>query len=233
MNRNQTSHAISERNVMTALRKPAEYTDDAAEQRIVLYSVDWDSYEKLLEGLQRHPGTRLTYNEGTLEIMVVSFAHEKLSRLICRFICLICEEWEKDYVDGGSTTFKLKKKDRGFEPDGCFYFRAIKKLKNKDRIDLTTDPAPDLAVEVDISSPSISRFPIFARLGVQEVWRWHEGRLDIYQLRGATFVRRETSKFLKGIKAEAITGLIDSSRKLSAPAWQRQVIDYAQRIPGK
>ncbi len=218
---------------MQPVRKTVQYTDEATEQRLVLYGVDWDSYEKLLEGLQRHPGTRLTYVEGTLEIMVVSFVHEKLSGAICDLIKFICLERDKDFIFGGSTTFKLRKKDRGFEPDGCFYFRYLKKLKNKDRIDLTQDPAPDLAVEVDSSSPSISRFPIFARLGVKEVWRWHQGRLDIYQLRGSTFVRRETSKFLKGVKAEAITGLIDSYRNLSAPAWQRQVIDYAQRIPQK
>ena len=60
---------------MSALRKPVEAVDDGAEERIVLYGVEWDEYEQMLEIMRRHPGTRLTYCEGALEIMVVSFAH--------------------------------------------------------------------------------------------------------------------------------------------------------------
>ena len=85
----------------------------------------------------------------------------------------------------------LKKHERGFEPDGCYYFTNVERMRAKKRIDLTKDPVPDLAIEVDISSPSISRFPIFARLGVQEVWRYHKGRVAIYEVMDVSSKIRE------------------------------------------
>ena len=39
-------------------------------------------------------------------------------------------------------------------------------------IDLTLDPPPDLAIEIDMTSPSIPRLPIYCALGIPEVWRF-------------------------------------------------------------
>ena len=47
-------------------------------------------------------------------------------------------------------------------------------MAGRDTIDLTVDPPPDLIVEVDISHPSLDKFPIYASLGIPEVWR-HNG----------------------------------------------------------
>jgi Uma2 family endonuclease len=215
---------------MTALRKLIEVEPEGAEERLVVYNITWDGYEKMLEAFKRHPGVRLTYCEGTLEIMVVSFGHEKLAAVINDLIRLTAYEWEKDFIDAGSTTFKLKPKERGFEPDGCFYFTHIRQLARKTKINLLKDPAPDLAVEVDISSPSVSRFPIFARLGVKEVWRYHQGRVDFYYLRGATYIRRDSSKLLPGITAEAVTELVQARAGMTAPAWQKRVRELARQV---
>lgn len=214
---------------MTALRKLTEAEVDGAEERLVFHDITWDGYEKMLEAFERHPGVRLTYCEGTLEIMVVSFEHEKIASYINSIIETVAVEWETDYLPAGSTTFKLKPKERGFEPDGCFYFTHIRQLARKTRINLLKDPAPDLAVEVDISSPSVSRFPIFARLGVKEVWRYHQGKVDFYHLRGETYVRRETSRLLPGISSEAVTRLVEARNGMTAPAWQKKVRELAQK----
>jgi len=47
-------------------------------------------------------------------------------------------------------------------------------MAGQDTIDLATDPPPDLVVEVDITHPSLDKFPIYASLRVPEVWR-HDG----------------------------------------------------------
>jgi Uma2 family endonuclease len=39
--------------------------------------------------------------------------------------------------------------------------------------------APDLWVEVDLFSPSVPREPIYARLGVPEIWRYSRDRLTV------------------------------------------------------
>lgn len=218
---------------MTALRKPAEiYSvgDSGAEQRLVLYGIEWEQYEQMLELLNRHPGTRLTYCEGALEIMVVSFEHEKLCDYINGIIQAISNEWRKDFVSGRSTAFKLKKHERGFEPDGCYYFTNVVQMRAKKRIDLAHDPVPDLAIEVDISSPSVSRFPIFARLGVTEVWRYHDGQIEFFLLRDSTYVRRKTSKFLPRVSSQVVTQLVAECETLPAYVWQDKAREYARGL---
>jgi Uma2 family endonuclease len=44
------------------------------------------------------------------------------------------------------------------------------------------DPPPDLVIEVDITSPSLDKFPIYARLGVREVWGYDAARASIFVL---------------------------------------------------
>ena len=46
----------------------------------------------------------------------------------------------------------------------------------------TIDPPPDLAIEVDITHSSIDRLPIFAAIGIPEVWRLAAGSLQFLHL---------------------------------------------------
>jgi Uma2 family endonuclease len=68
------------------------------------------------------------------------------------------------------------------EPDQCYYFRDIARVLSLDRLDLTRDPPPDLAVEIDVTQSSVDRLAIYATLGVPEVWRFHGGRMSIFVL---------------------------------------------------
>ena len=54
---------------------------------------------------------------------------------------------------------------------------------------MPTDPAPppDLVVEVDITSRSIKREPIYAALGVPEIWRFADGRLRVLKLKAGKY----------------------------------------------
>ncbi len=54
----------------------------------------------------------------------------------------------------------------------------------EDEIDPAIHPAPDLAVEIDITHRSIGREPIYAALGVPELWRFDGTHLDVLQLTG-------------------------------------------------
>jgi Uma2 family endonuclease len=105
---------------MSTLRKSALQEVDGAEERMVFYNITWEGYENMLETFKRHPGVRLTYNEGTLEVVVVSFEHERIASYLRLMIEIIASEFSKDYLPAGSTTFKVRPEERGFEPDSCF-----------------------------------------------------------------------------------------------------------------
>jgi len=79
----------------------------------------------------------------------------------------------------GSTTFRREEKQAGSEPDESFYFYDIESVKGMKRFDPLVHRAPDLWIEVDIFSPSVAREPIYARLGVPELWRYNGDKLVV------------------------------------------------------
>ena len=70
----------------------------------------------------------------------------------------------------------------GGEPDSCFYLAHEADVRGLSDIDLTLHPPPDLVVEVDITSPSLDKFELYAAAGVPEIWRHDEGRITFYRL---------------------------------------------------
>jgi Uma2 family endonuclease len=117
---------------------------EPAAQSVVLRNVSWDTYERLLSEHQDVCNPRFAFDQGMLQIMVTSFEHETVNRLIARLFETIAEELAMDYVNAGSTTFKKQEAERGFEPNTAFYVRHAELVRGKGRINLWVDPAPDL-----------------------------------------------------------------------------------------
>src|SRR5207302_1383935 len=88
-----------------------------------------------------------------------------------RFIDVLTEEFHLPCRAGRSVTLRRRRKRRGLEPDNCYWIANAARLQGKVRLDLRTDPPPDLAVEVDVTASSLDRMSIYAALRVPEVWR--------------------------------------------------------------
>ena len=141
---------------------------------ILLPGVRWETYESLLADMQDSHAAQFAYDRGVLEIMAPSYEHDNLKHIIAVLVEVLAGELEIDIEGGGSTTFRRQDLARGFEPDACFYIQHAELVRGKKQIDLAQDPPPDLIIEIDITSPSLNKFPIFAALGIPEVWR-HDG----------------------------------------------------------
>lgn len=151
------------------------------EQRFLLYNIDWQGYEKLLDILgDRH--IRVTYDRGNLELMSPSHRHESYAALLGRLIEALTEELGVPIKSGRSTTFKREDMARGLEPDECYYIQHEPQVRGRKAIDLTVDPSPDLALEVDITHSSLNRMGIYAALKVPELWRFDGHTLRVYIL---------------------------------------------------
>ena len=130
------------------------------EARVILHNISWSLYEQLLAAHADNSSPRFAYDRGELEITVPSYEHEELNRLLDNCIALIALEWNIEYCNAGSTTFKREDLERGFEPDSCFYVQHAGQVAGKKRLDLTVDPPPDLVLEVDITHPSLDKLSI-------------------------------------------------------------------------
>ena len=82
---------------------------------------------------------------------------------------------------------------KGAEPDGSFYVQNADAIIGKRRIDLSVDPPPDVVVEIDITSESLSKFPIYAAFGVPEIWRYDGRAAQIYHLVNQSYVETDAS----------------------------------------
>ncbi|HEU4596779.1 MAG TPA: Uma2 family endonuclease [Pyrinomonadaceae bacterium] len=210
---------------MTAILNPPT-TSDA--ERITLTKISWETYESLLTDLADQSVPRLTYDGGTLEIMSPNNKHEECNRAIARLVEVLAEEMGVEVRDLGSTTFRRNDIKRGFEPDTCFYVQNEAIIRGKKNLDPNIDPPPDLVIEVDITSPSLERFPIFAAFGVPEVWRFDGERLEIFLLSEGTYAKSEKSKALPFVVPEALVGFVAESVSLGRLEWLRKVREWAR-----
>jgi Uma2 family endonuclease len=149
---------------------------------IVLEGIDWRTYSRLLRAFAEKPGIRLTYDRGSLEIMSPLLLHDDDARFLGRLIVALTEELDLPIKAGGSTTLRRQLRERGIEADECYWIANAERMRGRRRLNLRTDPPPDLAVEVDVTSSSLNRLAIYAALGVPEVWRLHDDVLTFHVL---------------------------------------------------
>ena len=155
---------------MTPTTDPAA-TRRRPKQRVRLSGVSWATYTRVVRALEGNPGARLAYDRGELEIMAPSFEHEDDAYHLGLFLDILAEELGLPLRRGGSVTLKRKRWKKGVEPDRCFWVANAAQLAGVRQLDLRVHPPPDVAIEVDVSSSSLDRFGIYARLGVGELWR--------------------------------------------------------------
>jgi Uma2 family endonuclease len=165
---------------------PVQRIDVPPGQHVLLHDVSWQEFEAILEDLGDHRGTRLAYDNGVLEITMPLPEHESNKEIVGDLLKALLEELEIEFLTPGSTTFKNPLLNKGLEPDQCFYIQNEALVRGKNRLDLTVDPPPDLALEIDITSRT---YPdIYKALKVPELWRFDRGILQINVLRSGDYV---------------------------------------------
>jgi Uma2 family endonuclease len=203
------------------------------QQRLILPGVSWSQYLRLLRGLEdRH--VRLTFDRGVLELMTLSHEHESEGYLLGRLVDTLTDVLAVPVKGGKSTTFKRKKRRRGLEPDACWWIQNEAKVRGKKKIDLAVDPAPDLALEIDISRSSLNRLAIYAALGVPEIWRFDGQRLSFLALRDSTeYEAAPQSLAFPGLRPEDLLPFLAMHHQLDETTVVRQFRAWAEKRFGK
>ena len=205
--------------VSTAMQ--LENTEATGDQVVLLPGVSWATYKKLDRERGEQRGTLFTFSEGVLQIMSTGRKHEHLSFYLTRLFELLAEIAEQDFAPAGSTTFDRDDLEKGFQPDSCFYLTNVEVMRGKEEVDLAIDPPPDLIIEIDITSSSLNRLPLFAAVGVPEVWRYVKGSIKIYQLQGGSYHESPVSQWFPAVNAEQLAGWLTTSSTMPHFKWVR------------
>mgnify|MGYP006269632929 CR=1 FL=1 len=198
--------------------------------RVVLPNLSWEQFENLLTILGDKRAARIAYDQGTLEIMTPLPEHEYYKQVISTAIEDIAETLEQNYECYGSATWKRKIKEAGIEPDNCFYFQNESKVRGQLQLDLNSDPPPDLVLEIDLTNKSLDRFPIYARLGVPEIWTYDAGKFTIYQLQNnETYLVVTTSSIFPSLPIQDLPNLLEEYRNQGRLAMRQAVRKWASQ----
>lgn len=198
---------------------------------MILSNVAWETYNQFVEETMnklRNPACY--YKNGNLLIMVKSLEHEFLTDYIVLFINFVTVEWGINCGSLGSATFRADQLEKGFEPDSCFYFENEPKIRGVKRFDFTVHPAPDLIVEVDITSLSTFRQHIFAAFGVPEIWRFDGKKMQILRLENNKYAEIPNSLALPKVTPEKLTEFVRKSETLSRLEWINEVRYWAKSV---
>ncbi len=113
----------------------------------------WEDYQRLLTLRQDKIFPKLSYNSLTQELRLMSPlpSHGNRVSTLRSLVILLLERRGKDWQCFDPITLKIPFQV-GVEPDTCFYIDNRMAILGKERIDLTLDLPPDLAIEADFTS---------------------------------------------------------------------------------
>ena len=197
-------------------------------QPLTLQGVPYDIYAQIRDA----PGNaklRITYYDGVMELMTpLEFRHEYDSESLGMIIRAYAFVFGVDCEGARSTTFRRgtrgELKGKGKEPDLSFYFAGHAELvRGKVTLDLKVDPPPDLWIEIDNRGSSKASLPLYAELGVPEVWRYWTRRRKLWfgRLENGNYVEVDRSLSLPKLTPTHVLELIDETRKRGQTAWDR------------
>lgn len=197
---------------MVATPSAAPVDAPSADQRVTLYDVSWADFELILQIRGDRAGVRMTYLNGALELMSPSVDHEGIKTSIGRLLEAYAEENGLTFNGFGSWTLKNAARARALEPDECYSLSPGRPTR------------PDLAIEVIWTSGGIDKLEVYRGLGVREVWFWREGNIEVSELVGDRYERRERSALLPDLDPAELARHIDPENQTESVRRYRQAL---------
>ncbi|MCA6600939.1 MAG: Uma2 family endonuclease [Pseudanabaena sp.] len=190
-------------------------------QTTILHDIDWQQFEAILEDLGDNRASRIAYFDGVLEIRMPLPEHERTKVIISNLLVILLEELDWEWESLGSSTFKTKSMKAGIEPDDCFYIKNYVAMIGKKRLDMSIDPSPDIAIEVDLTSNT--QISAYEALAVAEIWRYANGKLSIRLLREGKYVESLVSLSFPDFPViDGISQFLERGAELSISSLRRE-----------
>jgi Uma2 family endonuclease len=179
----------------------------------IFHNVDWREYERLMDELGERPGVRVSFDEGTLEIMTISTDHGFYEDYLQNLIRLLSMRLKFRFRSFGRATMKNSEAQKGKKPDGCFFIKSCDLIGRRKHLDFEKDPPPDIALEIDLSTKSIRKLPIYRALRVPEVWLYNGSVLAIHRLSDQGYTSVNRSEELPFLTSQLLTNFLSDAEE--------------------
>lgn len=212
----------------------AEQEHADGDQRVDMWGVSWESYVAINDALPEGSAVRAIYIDGRLTLLSTSRKHDWYAERLANLIQALASRLEIPWDDAGQATFRLPENSAGIEGDKTFYFRehAIQ-MSGPINIDLTSQPPPDLAIEVVVSHPADVALRTWGRLGVPEVWTYdpNRGVFAIWsRAEEGSYNEAPVSLGFPGLTPADLLAQMKEAEKTRASDWFKQLGSWCETI---
>ena len=150
---------------------------DSGEQRFCLEDVSWEQYVQIDDALADLAGLRMIYIDGSLTPSTLPRRHDWFEDCLDKIVVVVALHCGIEQEVAGSATLRAEGEKVGLEGDRTYYFGPHAEImRGPIDIDLSTQPPPDLAIEVEVTHPAEKAIATYARIGVPELWRYDAPR---------------------------------------------------------
>ncbi len=179
-------------------------SDTDREQRLLMPGTyNWQQFEALETLLIDSPGVRITYLDGSIEIMTLGEPHELIKKSLAILLEAYLMAMQIEYIPVGSATRRGEAKGTSFEPDESYYL-GVKKEQ------------PDLAIEVILTSGNLRKLEKYRRFRISEVWLWENDRLQVYYLGADGYAVVDRSQLLPSLDLDLLVRCVQIPSRLEA-----------------
>lgn len=141
---------------------------ERTDQATVYHDRTWEQFKHIQKGLEGFPSVRLSYYNGTIEILMPGENHEFFKTIIGFLLELFLMQRGVEFIPAGSMT-QEKAGTASVQADESYWIAQKKSV-------------PDLSVEV-IFTNRVNKLERYRALGVFEVWFWEDGVFTLHHLR--------------------------------------------------
>lgn len=168
----------------------------------------WQDYKTLCDSRGDSSIPRIKYRQGEILLMSPMPKHGREAHLLARIVETLLDSENRNYEAFTPITIELPE-EGGIEPDYCFYIENWQSAIGKDRINWQTDPPPDLAIEVDVTSYTYPEDYLPYR--IPELWLFKRGNLQIYALENEAYLLRSQSRYFPNFDVIEIASSVFAS----------------------
>lgn len=202
------------------------------EQCLVLSPISWGQYESVLETFPEQAGLRITFIEGRLTLLPPSRRHDWFEKALGRLVEAVAEGAGIECEISGHATYRREGLGAGVEGDRTYYFGANAELmRGPVNVDLTNQPPPDLAIEVEATHRADDSVAAWGRIGAPEVWRFDIDRwaLSFGKIRAdGTYEQVSRSVHLLGLEPDDVLSQLKLAEQLGWSRWVAQLGGWAR-----